>query len=133
HQNLVIHRDIKPGNVLVTKENVPRLLDFGIAKLLAPGTALTKGTVTGLRPLTPEYASPEQVRGDAITTASDVYSLGVLLYLLLTGHRPYRQAMSSPAGIERAICEEEPEKPSLAVMREEDQEVTPGSVSRTRE
>jgi serine/threonine protein kinase len=118
HQNLVIHRDIKPGHVLVTGEGVPRLLDFGIAKLLAPGAAETDRTRTGLRPLTPEYASPEQVRGEVITTAADVYSLGVLLYVLLTGHRPYRGAMTSAAEIERAICEEEPERPSVAVMRE---------------
>ena len=115
HQNLVVHRDIKPSNVLVTKEGVPRLLDFGIAKLLAPGTAAVQRTSTGLRPLTLEYASPEQVRGESITTSSDVYSMGVLLFLLLTGHRPYRQAMSSSADLERAICEEEPEKPSLTV------------------
>ncbi len=116
HQNLVVHRDIKPGNILVTKEGVPRLLDFGIAKLLAqagPGDS----TTTLLRPLTPEYASPEQVRGDAITTASDVYSLGVLLYRLLTGRCPYGAAASTTAEIEAAICHEEPEKLSLAVMR----------------
>jgi serine/threonine-protein kinase len=113
HQNLIVHRDIKPANVLVTNEGVPRLLDFGIAKLLAPDTVTQEKTVTALRALTPEYASPEQVRGEAITTASDTYSLGVLLYWLLTGHRPYRSPMSSPEEIERAICEEEPVTPSL--------------------
>jgi serine/threonine-protein kinase len=112
HQNLIVHRDLKPANVLVTKEGVPRLLDFGIAKLLAPDATQEK-TLTALRALTPEYASPEQVRGEPITTASDIYSLGVLLYWLLTGHRPYHSAMSSPAEVERAICEEEPEQPSL--------------------
>jgi serine/threonine protein kinase len=113
HQNLIVHRDIKPANVLVTKGGVPRLLDFGIAKLLAPDSAAQDKTLTAFRALTPEYASPEQVRGEPITTASDIYSLGVLLYWLLTGHRPYRSPMSSPAEIERAICEEEPEAPRL--------------------
>ncbi|MDY7093298.1 MAG: serine/threonine-protein kinase, partial [Acidobacteriota bacterium] len=91
HQSLVVHRDLKPGNILVTEAGEPKLLDFGIAKLLdSGGDAPTLGaTGTGLAPMTPEYASPEQVRGESITTASDVYSLGVLLYDLLTGHRPY--------------------------------------------
>jgi serine/threonine-protein kinase len=111
HQRLIIHRDIKPANVLVDKEGSPRLLDFGIAKLLS-SEAGGETTLTGFGPLTPEYASPEQVRGEPITTATDVYSLGVLLYWLLTGSRPYRSEMSSPAQIERAICEEQPGRPS---------------------
>ena len=131
HQNLIVHRDIKPGNVLVTRDGVPRLLDFGIAKLLDSGGMLEDQTL--VKPLTPEYASPEQVRGEPITTATDVYSLGVLLYRLLTGHRPYRAPISTAAEIEHAICDEEPEKPSAAILRADDAAATPDSVSRIRE
>lgn len=115
HQNLIVHRDIKPGNILVSSEGVPVLLDFGIAKLLNP--ALPGQTVPSQRPLTPECASPEQVRGESITTASDIYSLGILLYQLLTGHLPYRFRDHSPQEIARVICEQEPEKPSTAISR----------------
>lgn len=118
HETLVIHRDLKPGNILITKEGVARLLDFGIAKVLnpqwSPDATLTR---TDWRPMTPEYASPEQVRGQPVTNATDIYSLGILLYELLTGHRPYRVRSDSPLEIERFVCDEEPEKPSAAVSR----------------
>jgi serine/threonine-protein kinase len=122
HQNLIVHRDLKPANVLITPQGLPRLLDFGIAKILAPESGQEK-TITGIRPLTPEYASPEQVRGEPVTTASDIYSLGVLLYWLLTSRSPYRSPMTSPVEIERAICEEEPVKPSAAVGKREAREL----------
>jgi len=118
HETLVIHRDLKPGNILITKEGVARLLDFGVAKVLNPQWSLDAPlTRTDWRPMTPEYASPEQVRGEPITNATDIYSLGVLLYELLTGHRPYRVRSDSPLEIERSVCEKEPEKPSAAVSR----------------
>jgi tetratricopeptide (TPR) repeat protein len=117
HQNLIVHRDLKPSNILVTADGVPKLLDFGIAKLLDREGADPSLALTRLRDriLTPEYASPEQLRGQAVGTVCDVYGLGILLYELLTGQRPHARNDRPPAELERAICEEDPAPPSAVV------------------
>ena len=118
HQNLIVHRDLKPGNILVTPEGVPKLLDFGIAKLLGPGPP-PELTQTGQHLMTPNYASPEQVRGGSMTTATDVYSFGVILYELLTGRSPY--VPSDEDTLQEIICEQLPVPPSRAVSRPSDE------------
>jgi eukaryotic-like serine/threonine-protein kinase len=121
HQNLIIHRDLKPGNILVTQTGKVKLLDFGIAKLLNPGISAIEQplTRTEFRVMTPEYASPEQIQGDSLTTTSDVYALGVVLYELLCGHPPYRLSGHTPRQIAELVCEKEPERPSSRVLRAE--------------
>ncbi|HEX8070474.1 MAG TPA: protein kinase [Pyrinomonadaceae bacterium] len=122
HRHYVIHRDIKPSNIMVTADGVPKLLDFGIAKVLNPELAdvTSDPTATAMRLMTPEYAAPEQVQGQAVTPATDVYSLGVLLYELLTGHRPYRLRNRAPHEVARVICEEEPAPLSAVITRPDD-------------
>ena len=142
HENQVIHRDLKPGNILVTGSGTPKLLDFGIAKLLNPDLSshALDPTTAAMRLMTPEYASPEQVRGESITAVSDVYSLGVLLYELLTDHRPYRIKSHLPQELARIVCEVEPDLPSVAVNvievitieGRDPIEITPQTVSASR-
>lgn len=119
HARRIVHRDLKPGNVLVGADGHPKLLDFGISKLVDPeaGASEDSRTRTELRALTPAYASPEQIRGGAVTAAADVYSLGVMLYELLAGVRPFRSSTGDARELERAILEQEPEPPSTAARR----------------
>ncbi|MBX3291704.1 MAG: serine/threonine protein kinase [Acidobacteria bacterium] len=136
HKNLVIHRDIKPNNILVGTDGEPKLLDFGISKILSDdvvGVTLAE-TAFGMRMMTPEYASPEQVAGGPITTASDIYSLGVLLYELMSGHRPIELAGRSRADISKYIAEAEPDAPSTAAVRrrETGRELTPETLAEFR-
>ncbi|QQS35953.1 MAG: serine/threonine protein kinase [Ignavibacteriales bacterium] len=140
HQNLVVHRDLKPNNILITENGEPKLLDFGIAKILSPGEESDTLTHKGMWNLTPEYASPEQIKGESITTSSDVYSLGIILYKLLTGHNPYRIKSVFHQDISRIITQTEPVKPSEVIYQtiekisdEETTRITPDTISVTRE
>jgi len=125
HEARIVHRDLKPSNIIVKGDGKPKLLDFGIAKLLDPDLSATDNepTATHMRAMTPEYASPEQIVGDTVGPASDIYSLGVILYELLSGHRPYRFRRQVPEEIARLIREEMPTNPSASVTS--DQELVP--------
>ena len=129
HRNLVMHRDLKPSNVLISPEGTPKLLDFGIGKVMASGESHRPDlTRTGQRILTPMYASPEQIRGESLSTASDIYTLGVVLYELLTGHQPYAAHEADLARLERLVCEEDPQPPSAAITRLEERRRPDGTL-----
>ncbi|MDH3271079.1 MAG: tetratricopeptide repeat protein, partial [Gemmatimonadota bacterium] len=137
HRNLVVHRDIKPSNILVTPNGLPKLLDFGIGKVLDPSAPdVPDRTAMTQRVLTPEYAAPEQVRGGPITTATDVHGLGVLLYELLTGHHPFASEASSPERLTRAVLDTAPTSPSTVVGHPVDRSwgdvVTPSQIASLR-
>ncbi|MGI9055053.1 MAG: protein kinase domain-containing protein, partial [Pyrinomonadaceae bacterium] len=116
HRNLVIHRDLKPSNIFVNEEGIPKLLDFGISKILSPDfEQINSATITNLGVMTPGYASPEQIQNKSVTTATDIYSLGVVLYELLTGHRPFETKETDLKEIYKAVLEYEPLPPSVLI------------------
>jgi eukaryotic-like serine/threonine-protein kinase len=135
HQQLIVHRDLKPGNILVTKEGTPKLLDFGLGQVLNAEAGDEEATLTGFPLMTPAYASPEQVRGEPYTVSSDVYSLGVILYELLSGRRPYKVPTGSFLELARVICEQEPVPLSQAAAQSPAEEaekrcLSPGQLRR---